>query len=322
MTMIYQKIPAITLVMCLLSLRELQSFRITSIRNNGRGSVHLPRSTQCAALLTTEGVTEEVIQEARSMMPEIVDKMPDPLPTDLKNQYYMLRHGQSTANIAEIISSSRSLAYSEKHGLTAFGYEQGKDSANELLDILEKEGASGQKVVFVSSPFARAKQTAEACLDGLMGSDENKARIETMGLAVDDNIALDHGLMERYFGRLDADRIYTYAYVWPMDRIDVTHTAFDVESVAAVCTRLSQVVDRCEKEYDNAHIVWVSHADVLQIGQLYAANAENVGLFSSYRFKNGEVRAVKSTPDSLPDPVPLEAPKRGTTLYSELSEKA
>ena len=284
--------------------------------------MHLPRSTQCAALLTTEGVTEEVIQEARSMMPEIVDKMPDPLPTDLKNQYYMLRHGQSTANIAEIISSSRSLAYSEKHGLTAFGYEQGKDSANELLDILEKEGASGQKVVFVSSPFARAKQTAEACLDGLMGSDENKARIETMGLAVDDNIALDHGLMERYFGRLDADRIYTYAYVWPMDRIDVTHTAFDVESVAAVCTRLSQVVDRCEKEYDNAHIVWVSHADVLQIGQLYAANAENVGLFSSYRFKNGEVRAVKSTPDSLPDPVPLEAPKRGTTLYSELSEKA
>ena len=284
--------------------------------------MHLPRSTQCAALLTTEGVTEEVIQEARSMMPEIVDKMPDPLPTDMKNQYYMLRHGQSTANIAEIISSSRSLAYSEKHGLTAFGYEQGKDSANELLDILEKEGASGQKVVFVSSPFARAKQTAEACLDGLMGSDENKARIETMGLAVDDNIALDHGLMERYFGRLDADRIYTYAYVWPMDRIDVTHTAFDVESVAAVCTRLSQVVDRCEKEYDNAHIVWVSHADVLQIGQLYAANAENVGLFSSYRFKNGEVRAVKSTPDSLPDPVPLEAPKRGTTLYSELSEKA
>lgn len=322
MTMIYQKVPVITLVMCLLSLRELQSFRITSIRNNGRGSWHLPRSTRCAALLTTEGVTEEIIQEARSMMPEIVDKMPDPLSSDLKNKYYMLRHGQSTANIAEIISSSRSLAYSEKHGLTAFGYEQGKDSANELLDILEKEGASGQKVVFVSSPFARAKQTAEACLDGLMGSDENKERIEAMGLDVDGNIALDHGLMERYFGRLDADRIYTYAYVWPMDRIDVTHTAFDVESVAAVCTRLSQVVDRCEEEYDNAHIVWVSHADVLQIGQLYAANAENVGLFSSYRFKNGEVRAVKSTPDSLPDPVPLEAPKRGTTLYSELSEKA
>ena len=325
MTMFDLRIQAITLMACVLSpIREIQSFHTPAVRNRNirLGSVNLPRSTQCAALLTTESVTDEVIQEARTMMPEKVDKMPDPLPTDLKNQYYMLRHGQSTANIAEIISSSRSLAYSEKHGLTAFGYEQGKESADQLLDILEKEGAkSGQKVVFVSSPFARAKQTAEACMDGLMDNDENKERIQAMGLEIDETIALENGLMERYFGRLDADRIYTYAYVWPMDRIDVTHTAFDVESVAAVCTRLSQVVDRCEEEYENAHIVWVSHADVLQIGQLYAANAENVGLFSSYRFKNGEVRAVKSTPDSLPDPVPLEAPKRGTTLYSELSEK-
>lgn len=315
---------AITLMACaLFPIREIQSFHTTAVRTIRRESANLPRFTQCAALLTAESITDEVIEEARNMMPEKVDQMPDPLSSNLKNQYYMLRHGQSTANIAEIISSSRSLAYSEKHGLTAFGYEQGKESANQLLDILEKEGAkAGQKVIFVSSPFARAKQTAEACMDGLMGSDKNKERIEAMGLEVDAQIALENGLMERYFGRLDADRIYTYAYVWPMDRIDVTHTAFDVESVAAVCTRLSQVVDRCEEQYENAHIVWVSHADVLQIGQLYAANAENVGLFSSYRFKNGEVRAVKSTPDSLPDPVPLEAPKRGTTLYSELSEKA
>jgi probable phosphoglycerate mutase len=252
------------------------------------------------------------------MMPEIVDKMPDPLPSNLKNHYYMLRHGQSTANIAEIISSSRSLAYSEKHGLTAFGYDQGKESANQLLDVLDQEGAKpGQKLVFVSSPFARAKQTAEACIDGLT---DNQERIKSMGIKMADDIAIDHGLMERYFGRLDDDSIYTYAYVWPMDAINVTHTAFDVESVAAVCTRLSQVVHRCEEQYDDTHIVWVSHADVLQIGQLYAANAENVGRFSAYRFKNGEVRAVKNTTDALPEPVPLEAPKRGTTRYSELSE--
>lgn len=282
----------------------------------------MPRSITCAAKSTVATVTDEVIEEARNMMPEIVDKMPDPLPANLKNHYYMLRHGQSTANIAEIISSSRSLAYSEKHGLTAFGYEQGKTSANQLLDILEQEGAkSGQKVVFVSSPFARAKQTAEACMDGLMDIEGNEERIEAMGLKIEGTIEIENGLMERYFGRLDADRIYTYAYVWPMDRIDATHTAFDVESVAAVCTRLSRVVDRCEEQFEDTHIVWVSHADVLQIGQLYAANAENVGLFSSYRFTNGEVRAMKNTPDSLPDPVPLEAPKRGTTRYVELIEK-
>lgn len=318
MATFHPKISVITLLVCILSsIRELQSFRITLIRNIRQESTQIPRY---AALSTTATVTEEVIEEARGMMPEIVDKMPDPLPTNLKNQYYMLRHGQSTANIAEIISSSRSLAYSEKHGLTAFGYEQGKESANQLLDTLEKEAKSGQKVVFVSSPFARAKQTAEACMDGLMGNEENQERIQAMGLQIEANIALENGLMERYFGRLDADSIYTYGYVWPMDRINVTHTAFDVESVAAVCTRLSGVVNRCEEQYDDTHIVWVSHADVLQIGQLYAANAENVGLFSSYRFKNGEVRAVKNTPDSLPEPVPLEAPKRGTSKYSELTE--
>ena len=285
--------------------------------------MHTPRSIRYAATSTIATVTDEVIEEARNMMPEIVDKMPEPLPANLKNHYYMLRHGQSTANIAEIISSSRSLAYSEKHGLTAFGYEQGKESANRLLNILEKEGAKpGQKVVFVSSPFARAKQTAEACMDGLMSNDGNQEKIETMGIQIEDTIEIENGLMERYFGRLDADRIYTYAYVWPMDGINVTHTAFDVESVAAVCTRLSRVVDRCEEQFDDTHIVWVSHADVLQIGQLYAANAENVGLFSAYRFTNGEVRAVKNTPDSLPNPVPLEAPKRGTMRYLELSEKS
>jgi hypothetical protein len=57
----------------------------------------------------------------------------------------------------------------------------------------------------------------------------------------------------------------------------------------------------------------VSHADVLQIAQLYASGVDNVGLFSSYRFQNGEVREMKvGSTSKLPDPVPLEAPKRGT----------
>ena len=104
-------------------------------------------------------------------------------------------------------------------------------------------------------------------------------------------------LVERSFGRLDNEAIYTYAYVWPLDKFNVTHTAFDVESVAAVCTRLRQLILSLEEEYtavgdddDSAftttHIVLVSHADVLQIAQLYAAQAEKVGEFSSFRFKS------------------------------------
>jgi broad specificity phosphatase PhoE len=265
---------------------------------------------------TTIPVDAASVEEARNMQPLIVSEMPDPIPETLKNNYYFLRHGLSTANVAEVISSDRSLAYSDKHGLTAVGYEQGKQSATQLLDVLESKGAkSGDKVRFVSSPFARAKQTAEACLDGLMADDDgNRQRAETMGLDISTDVVMENRLMERYFGRLDNEAIYTYSYVWPLDKFNVTHTAFDVESVAAVCTRLREVVKRCESEYEGHHLVWVSHADVLQIGQLYAANAENVGDFSSFRFKNGEVRAMKRTTESLPDPVPLEAPTRGTNM--------
>ena len=101
---------------------------------------------------------------------------------------------------------------------------------------------------------------------------------------IDETVVLHNGLVERSFGRLDNEKIYTYAYVWPLDKFNVTHTAFDVESVAAVCTRLRALVLELEAAYDNHHIVLVSHADVLQIAQLYAAEVPNVGYFSSYRF--------------------------------------
>jgi probable phosphoglycerate mutase len=253
--------------------------------------------------------------------------MPPPLPSseNLKNKYYLLRHGQSTANVAEIISSARSLAYTDTHGLTDTGYQQGKDSAKQLLDLLdseeERKDNKSRRLVFVSSPFARAKQTAQACVDGLKEAhlerlEKNKNKLSDLQL--DEEIAMEDRLVERYFGRLDAQAIYTYAYVWPLDQFNVTHTAFDVESVAAVCHRIFAIVQDCEQQYKDCHLVLVSHADVLQIAQLYAAGADNVGLFSAYRFKNGEVRPmIVGSTNHLPDPLPLEAPDRGTSLFTK-----
>lgn len=240
--------------------------------------------------------------------------MPEWIPTDLQNKYYLLRHGQSSANVASIISSARTLAYSDKHGLTPLGYQQGKESAANLIELLLKENAtSNDKIILVSSPFARARQTAQACLEGL--EEAHKQQLQSMGIHLDKSIVLHDGLVERHFGRLDGQAIYTYAYVWPLDKFNVTHTAFDVESVAAVCTRIRNVVLELDAKYSQSHIVLVSHADVLQIAQLYAARATNVGDFSSYRFKNGEVRCMKmGTTDHLPQPAPLEAPQRGTRV--------
>ncbi|CAB9517501.1 Pfam:PGAM [Seminavis robusta] len=277
---------------------------------------------------------------------QIVSNMPEPLPLDqLRHQYYLLRHGQSTANVASVISSDRSLAYSQRHGLTAVGYQQATQAAESLIQALEEQASTvvvkkGDKILFVSSPFARARQTAQACLQELCQNPTLRQRLDTLGVEIqmeldchnNTNILLREQLMERYFGRLDDEAIYTYAYVWPVDKFNVTHTAFDVESVAAVCTRIrSLIMDDLEQlefvsddtnndnddDDDNGckyHIVMASHADVLQIAQLYGANAPNVGAFSSYRFANGEVRRMQSTVDSLPEPVPLQPPKRGTQI--------
>ena len=272
------------------------------------------------------------IEQVRNSMPTVVDGMPGYLEADkLQNEYFFLRHGQSTANVAEVISSSRSLAYSERHGLTELGYDQGFQSATKLLDVLEEQmskktapqsqdSTTKKKLVFISSPFARARQTAEACLDGLLrrstGAEDIEGRIQKLGLDVQDEVLIEDLLMERYFGRLDNEAIYTYSYVWPLDKFNVTHTAFDVESVAAVCHRWHDLIEKIESVFEDCYIVLTSHADVLQIGQLYAAHADNVGAFSSYRFTNGEVRPMAvAQPNTLPDPVPLDPPKRGTSQY-------
>ena len=56
---------------------------------------------------------------------------------------------------------------------------------------------------------------------------------------------------------------------------DITHTAFGVESVAAVATRLRETMLSIDGNQMHSQggdmIVLVSHADVLQILQLYAA---------------------------------------------------
>lgn len=311
-------------------------------------------STAPLMALSTAVDNDEQEKQKQYLPVAIVDAMPEPLPANLKNFYYLLRHGQSTSNVAGVISSNAAeLAYTEKHGLTELGRKQGKISANALLveikkniqmkqdeanDELSSSNAdTTERIVFVSSPFARARQTAEMCLQGLLELDQdlpaamdvseeeeclvdqecNLFQFPEATAATDpadDNFLIRDKLQERYFGKLDGEALYTYSYVWPLDKNNVTHTAFGVESVAAVCHRFrSLIADDLETLYENSHIVLVSHADVLQIAQLYAVSADEctAGSFSSFRFANGEVRPLRVGCDSaLPEEAPLEAPVR------------
>ena len=84
--------------------------------------------------------------------------------------------------------------YSEKHGLTPLGREQGQKSAAQLKDLLSDENDMENKVVFYTSSFARAKQTAQECLETFI-----KSHLDEMDgdWEVDSQIHFDNGLIER-----------------------------------------------------------------------------------------------------------------------------
>eukprot|EP00584_Thalassiosira_punctigera_P022938 CAMPEP_0172551358 /NCGR_PEP_ID=MMETSP1067-20121228/38589_1 /TAXON_ID=265564 ORGANISM="Thalassiosira punctigera, Strain Tpunct2005C2" /NCGR_SAMPLE_ID=MMETSP1067 /ASSEMBLY_ACC=CAM_ASM_000444 /LENGTH=327 /DNA_ID=CAMNT_0013339141 /DNA_START=1 /DNA_END=984 /DNA_ORIENTATION=+ len=299
--------------------RVANAFVSSAQRQHQPNTAQFPRFT--AALAVSTPSLASTSTNAQDPTVAIVDEIPLALPP-LKNYYYLLRHGQSTANVAGIISSARSLAGSTKHGLTLLGMQQGRDSAASLVDMVAEDinnnndddtPKSTKQIYFYSSPFARAKETAEECIKGISGNPEVARKVEVLGLTVNESIFLDDGLMERFFGRLDGKELATYAYVWPVDIFEPTHTAFDVESVAAVSTRIRSTLLDIDSQHGDGgnHIVLTSHADVLQITQVYAAGIENVGKFSQYRFGNGEVRRMGRKVDSLPEAAPLQPPRRG-----------
>ena len=217
----------------------------------------------------------------------------DPLPK-LKNRYFALRHGLSTANVAGIISSLPTVGTST-HGLTEEGRTQSRESAKSILRAIGGEDELERLVVY-SSDFTRARETAEEAVSALYeGTGQAPPRVLTL-----------ENLRERFFGELDGTDVGTYNDVWPLDLEDAHHTTFGVESVNSVAQRTRKMFLQLEAAHPEGGkpILLTSHADTLQIMQCFVAGAD-CRLFSQYRFKNGEVRALGESPSTLPVPTPL-----------------
>lgn len=86
----------------------------------------------------------------------------------LRHRYMALRHGQSTANVAGIVSSNPAVATVD-HGLTELGREQAAGAVGALAAGLTWGGGRGgpTHVVVYSSDFTRAWETAEIFCAGL-----------------------------------------------------------------------------------------------------------------------------------------------------------
>eukprot|EP00518_Triparma_eleuthera_P009728 CAMPEP_0182469086 /NCGR_PEP_ID=MMETSP1319-20130603/16524_1 /TAXON_ID=172717 /ORGANISM="Bolidomonas pacifica, Strain RCC208" /LENGTH=212 /DNA_ID=CAMNT_0024669353 /DNA_START=155 /DNA_END=789 /DNA_ORIENTATION=+ len=179
------------------------------------------------------------------------------LPPTLNNRFFGMRHGNSLANQARVISSDPAVA-TVSHGLSSLGVEQANASAAAFV-ASQSGSSSGQlECVVVSSDFTRARMTAEILLSTL----------KSAGLASpSSSVRLSTSLRERSFGDLDGGPDTEYSKVWDLDSSDSSHSAYNVEPVDSVVCRTTELCRSLDMEGEGRAIFLVAHGDVLQILQ-------------------------------------------------------
>ena len=196
----------------------------------------------------------------------MISKIPNKLQhiNSLQNKFFALRHGQSLANIAKIISSDPSISTVE-HGLSDVGKEQVSISAKAFAqNYLEKQCHDKYSgVAIFSSDFTRARETA-----GIFAKTVMDANIPLYQGTVNNEVRL----RERFFGDFNGGSDEHYQDVWDIDCNDPNHTDFNVESVNSVVGRTSGLILDLEEELkatggDPYKVILVAHGDVLQILQ-------------------------------------------------------
>lgn len=182
----------------------------------------------------------------------------------LRNEYVALRHGESEANVARIISCLPDTASGFKHGLSVRGHAQAQQAAAQLerlvggfggLGVSDSNGDSGScgvknfsEIVVYASDFRRTAETAKQLCKGL-------------GLPRGPSWA--PALRERSFGRLNlkADAA-NYARCWAADADSSMpwglEAAEGVEPCQAVQSRATAfVATELEEIHDGALLVLV-----------------------------------------------------------------
>ena len=192
---------------------------------------------------------------------------------NLKNRYFLMRHGESEANVANLIVSDPVLGRG-KYGLTERGRAQARYSA-------ERSGLDSRTVI-VASDFLRARQTAEIAQSVLWIS----------------RYCLEPGLRERGFGELNGEQSERYKEVWKLDSLSPENSVFGAESPSRLASRLHQTLERLEMRYSEETVLLVSHGDTLRFLQLVAAELPLTEHMSLEHFSPAEIRALEVRPEA------------------------
>ncbi|MFA6190543.1 MAG: histidine phosphatase family protein [Candidatus Staskawiczbacteria bacterium] len=191
----------------------------------------------------------------------------------INNKYFVLRHGESKANVLEIILSHLKDGMMEEFTLSEKGEQQVRDSVKKE----KNNGELDEKTIIYSSPFSRTKKTAE---------------IAREVLGVKEEITFDNRLRERWFGELDKTHNSNYHKIWSKDGDNPNHKDFGSESAMEVGERIVSLFEDLEEKYKNRNILLVSHADILLILQAYI-NGNSPATHRSLEYLlNAEIRKL------------------------------
>ncbi len=197
-----------------------------------------------------------------------------PLPSHLTKQWFVLRHGQSEANVAGVVASQLTNAETA-YGLTETGREEVVTSVRSALIELQKSSP----LHIYASPFLRTRETAE-----IAG--------EILGVLPE----VDHRLIERDFGDYELLPDHHYKNVWEVDPIDPGKVPGQVETVYRVAERICDLVQEVDKLPDIATCLLVTHCDVAMILSCAFQNLDPRHHRSLRPMKMGEIRRLLRPP--------------------------
>ncbi|MBI4095085.1 MAG: histidine phosphatase family protein [Candidatus Liptonbacteria bacterium] len=195
------------------------------------------------------------------------------MPKKIKNRYFVIRHGESQANVAGILLSH------PREGTIRFGLsKKGKKQVKNSISKIKKSRLLGSDTIIYSSDFLRAKETAQIAKKSL------GAR----------KINFHKNLRERYFGKFDKTAFGNLDEVYKHDKRNANHTHKGVESPNKVLRRTVALINVLEKKHKGKKILLVSHGDVLQILRAYFLNKHASHHREIPYLETAEIRELKA----------------------------
>lgn len=186
----------------------------------------------------------------------------------LNNKYFAIRHGQSKANIKNIIISNPKVGTID-YGLTDTGKQQ-------MATSIEGHVFKSKNSVIISSDFLRAIETTQ----------------EILNFTKHEEYSTDIRLRERFFGDYEGKNIDYYFETWSDDKESSSIDDHGIECTDNVMKRMTSVILDCENNFKNKIIYLVSHGDPLQILETAFIKKSSNTHRNLKKIENAEIREM------------------------------